>query len=101
MHDSTADPWYLHNVRAFLRMCAGEMEEAEKEFGNALRLDRRATINRGWYAFFVFVTGRPEEALRLFGVLADEHAADADTQALYGIYLCRAKRLEDAERALK
>jgi tetratricopeptide (TPR) repeat protein len=99
MHESTADPWRLHNVRGLLRLCAGEMEEAGEEFCLALALDPRATINRGWYNFYLFVSGRREEALEHAGLVADEDAANAQVQALYGMYLCRAGRYTEAESA--
>jgi tetratricopeptide (TPR) repeat protein len=96
---ASADEWRIHNVRGLLLMAGGEFDNAQKEFDRALAIDRQATISRGLYALFLFQTGKEEEALRLQGLLADEKAANAEAQAIYGVYLTRANRYEEAEKA--
>jgi tetratricopeptide (TPR) repeat protein len=96
---ATTDEWRVHNVRGLLFMTNGEFEKAEKEFERALAIDRQATISRGWYTLFLFQNGTQDEALRLQGLLAEEKAANAEAQAIYGVYLTKANRYEEAERA--
>lgn len=98
---STADAWRIHNVRALLHFVGGAMDKAKKEFGIALRLDRSATISRGWYTLFLLATGKGEEAARLQALNSEENVSDAQTQAIYGLYLSKAKRFEDAERSFE
>jgi tetratricopeptide (TPR) repeat protein len=97
---ATADPWRIHNVRGLLHTCAGELDMAGKEFDHALKLDRQATVSRGSYVFFLFETGKREEALRLFSLVVDEQASNPQAHAVYGIYLNKAGHYEEAERAL-
>jgi len=94
------DDWRVHNVRGFLFTVNGQFENAGNEFEQALALDRQATINRGWYAFFLHLTGREQEALHLFEMLADDGVTNAQVQAVYGVYLCRAGKHKEAERSL-
>jgi len=94
------DAWRTHNIRGFLFTVNGQLERAENEFVQALTLDRQATINRGWYAFFLHLTGREQEALQLFGMLAEDGATNAQVQAVYGVYLCRGGKHKEAERSL-
>jgi tetratricopeptide (TPR) repeat protein len=96
---ATADEWRIHNVRGLLFMAGGESEKAAKEFDRALTVDRRATISRGLYTLFLFQMGKEEEAVRLQSLEAEESASDAEIQAIHGIYLTRAKRYEEAEKA--
>jgi len=98
---STADAWRMHNVRGLLHFVGGAMDKAKKEFGIALRLDRSATISRGWYTLFLFATGKEQEATRLYALVSEENVSNAQTQAVYGLYLSTAKRFEDAERAFE
>ena len=95
-----ADEWRMHMVRGLLHTCAGEYETAGREFERALKLNRQGTIGRGPYVHFLFATGRHEEALRLFALVADEQASSPHMQALHGIFLCTAGHYEEAERAL-
>jgi tetratricopeptide (TPR) repeat protein len=99
LDQATADAWRIHNVRGLLFMANGELEKAEKEFDGALALDRPTTIDWGWYTLFLFQIGQEEEAVRLQGLVADDRAGNAGFQALHGIYLAKAKRYEEAERA--
>lgn len=92
------DEWRTHNVRGFLFTVNGQFEKAGIEFDRALALDRQATISRCWYTVFLHLTGREQEALQLFALLADEGVTDAGVKALYGVYLCRAGKYVDAER---
>ena len=94
-----ANAWRLHNVRGLLHTCAGEMDKAKKEFTAALKRDHRSTITRGWYTHFLLRTGKEEEALKLLGLVAEEHASSAPAQAIWGVYLVEAKRYGEAERA--
>jgi len=92
------DLWRTHNIRGFLFTVNGQFEQAGSEFEKALALDRAATINRGWYAVFLHLTGRELEALQLLEMLADEGVTNAGVKALYGVYLCRAGKYTEAER---
>jgi tetratricopeptide (TPR) repeat protein len=94
-----ANVWRVHNVRGLLHVCAGDMEKAKKEFTAALQRDRQSTIRRGWYTYFLLRTGKEEEALQLVGLVAEEHASNAQAQAVRGFYLLEAKRYGEAERA--
>jgi tetratricopeptide (TPR) repeat protein len=94
-----ANLWRVHNVRGLLHVCAGDMEKAKKEFTAALKRDRQSTIRRGWYTYFLIRTGREEEALKLVGLVAEEHASNAQAQAVWGFYLLEAKRYGEAEGA--
>jgi tetratricopeptide (TPR) repeat protein len=94
-----ANVWRVRNVRGLLYVCAGEMEKAKKEFTAALKRDRQSTISRGWYTYYLIRTGREEEALKLVGLVAEEHANNAQAQAVWGFYLLEAKRWSEAERA--
>jgi tetratricopeptide (TPR) repeat protein len=96
---ATADEWRIHNLRGLLFMANGELEKAQKEFDSALSLDRQATVSWGWYTLFLFHVGREEEAVALQGLVADEKADNAGFQAMHGIYLTKAKRYEEAEKA--
>jgi tetratricopeptide (TPR) repeat protein len=96
---ASADEWRIHNVRGLLFMANAERDKAKGEFESALALDRQSTISRGWYTLFLFQNGTQEEALRLQRLLAEEKAANADAQAIYGVYLTKANRHEEAERA--
>jgi len=96
---ATTDEWRVHNVRGLLFMAGGEFDKAGLEFDGALAIDRQATISRGWYTNFLFQSGKEEEALRQQGLLAEEKASNAEAQAIYGVYLTRTKRYDEAERA--
>ena len=98
---STADAWRMHNVRGLLHFVGGAMDKAKKEFGIALRLDRSATISRGWYTLFLVATGKEQEAARLQAIKSEENVSNAQTQAMYGLYLSKAKRFDDAERSFE
>jgi len=93
-----ADAWRVHNVRGVLYTIEGNFIAAKKEFGIALRLDRGATIKRGWYTLFLQATGKEQEAAKLQGLNSEEDVINAKTQAVYGLYLLKAGRLKDAER---
>ena len=96
-----ANIWRVHNIRGLLHYCAGDMDKAKKEFSAALKRDRQSTISRGWYTHFLLRTGREEEALKLVGLVAEEHASSAPAQAFLGLYLVEAKRYGEAERAFE
>ena len=96
-----ANIWRVHNIRGLLHYCAGDMDKAKKEFNAALKRDRQSTISRGWYTHFLLRTGREEEALKLVGLVAEEHASSAPAQAFLGLYLIEAKRYGEAERAFE
>ena len=98
---STADAWRIHNVRGLLHFVGGEIDKAKKEFAKALKLDRAATIGRGWYTQFLFAAGEKEEALQLTALLADENASNAHAQAFWGIRLGNEKRYGEAESAFR
>jgi tetratricopeptide (TPR) repeat protein len=93
-----ADAWRVHNVRGVLHTIEGNFIAAKKEFGIALRLDRGATIKRGWYTLFLQATGKAHEAAKLQGLNSEEDVSNAQTQAVYGLYLLKAGQLKDAER---
>jgi len=97
----TGATWRTHGLRALLHFTLGETQKAKKEFDKALELNRPATISRGWYTHFLFYTGHEEQALRLLALQAEEHIDDAPTQAVYGTYLMRAHRHEEAEQAFE
>ena len=94
-----ADAWRVHNVRGVLHTIEGNFIAAKKEFGIALRLDRGATIKRGWYTLFLQATGKAQEAAKLQELNSEEDVVNAKTQAVYGLYLLKAGQLKDAERA--
>ncbi len=96
---ATADEWRIHSARGLLYTASGEMENARTEFDRALAIDRQATITRGHYTTFLLQIGEVEEAVRLQGLLAEENAGNAEVQAVYGVYLTKARRYEEAERA--
>lgn len=98
---STADAWRMHNVAGLLHFVGGATDKAKKEFGIALRLDRSATISRGWYTLFLVATGKEQEASRLQALNSEENVSNAQTQAMYGLYLSKAQRFEDAERTFE
>jgi tetratricopeptide (TPR) repeat protein len=94
------EDWRVHNVRGFLFTVNGQFESAENEFAQALRLDRPATINRCWYALFLHLMGREQESLQLFKMLADDGVTNAQIYAVYGVFLFRSNRNEEAEHML-
>ena len=98
---TTANYWRSHMVRGLLHICANDFDAARKEFDIALTLDRRSTISRGSYVYFLFMAGEQEEALKLLQLKAAEDVGDPKTLAIYGIHLCKANRFEEAERALR
>jgi len=92
--------WRVPMVRALLQYCDGSLDEAGKEFDKALALDRQSTISRGWYTQYLFAIGRQEEGLRHVRLTAGDSVDNAQIQALHGVYLCKAGRFEEAQRAL-
>ena len=94
-----ADAWRVHNVRGVLYTIEGNFIAAKKEFGIALRLDRGATIKRGWYTLFLQATGKAQEAAKLQGLNSEEDVSNAPAQAVYGLFLLKAGQLKEAERA--
>jgi tetratricopeptide (TPR) repeat protein len=98
---ATADNWRSHMLRGFLHTCGNDLDAARKEFDIALKLDYQSTVKRGWYIHFLFIGREQEEALRLLGLEAAESFNDPAVLAAYGMYLCKASRFEDAERALR
>ena len=101
IEEETGATWRTHGLRALLHFTLGETQKAKEEFDKALELNRPATISRGWYTHFLFFTGHEEQALRLLALQAEEHIDDAPTQAVYGTYLMRAHRHEEAEQAFE
>ncbi|MGJ5813596.1 tetratricopeptide repeat protein [Paludibaculum fermentans] len=90
--------WRTHNVRAMLHFFMDDRKAAAKEFGKALKLDRKETVSRGGYTEFLFRTGREDQALRLMALEAEEHADNAQVHAMYAIHLARVRRYEEAEK---
>jgi Flp pilus assembly protein TadD len=95
------ETWRSHTARARLHFCTNDFDAAGKEFDVALALDREKTLYDGWYAYFLFMSGREEEAARLEGESANERIDDPIAQAAHGIALCKANRFVKAERAFK
>jgi Flp pilus assembly protein TadD len=91
--------WQTHSLRALLHFIQGDVKSARSQFEKALKLNRQATVSRGWYVQFLFKTGHEEQAVRLIAAEADERADRAPLHALHGVYLTTAHRHEEAARA--
>ena len=91
--------WRTHGLRAMLHSFMGDTHAAREEFEKGLRLNRQATIGRGWYLHFLFLSGHEDRALSLMALAAEENADSAAVHAHHGIYLLHAHRHEDAARA--
>jgi tetratricopeptide (TPR) repeat protein len=96
---ASADTWRIHMVRGLLHTCGNDLKAAKRDFDKALKLDRQATVNRGWYVHFLFAAGQEDKALRLIALVAEEQASNPQVHAMQGIYLCKAKHYAEAERA--
>jgi tetratricopeptide (TPR) repeat protein len=89
--------WCLHGTA---RMLGGQLEEATKAFEKALSLDLEKTNANICFAFYVLLTGRREEALRL-SALWDKSSVDGGELVARGLFFYLAGERESAIEALQ
>jgi tetratricopeptide (TPR) repeat protein len=99
LHDRP-DDWFLHYHLASI-LQGSDPDAAISHLRQALELRPSFDIGRRALGQLLLDTDRPAEAAAEMGVVAARHPYSPGTVLDYGIALLRARRIEDAEKALQ
>jgi Tfp pilus assembly protein PilF len=93
--------WRANAVQGMLHCFYRRWEKARMSFDLALKDNEVQTRYRAWYyPAFLMARGKSAEALHLASERARENPEDLPSQIVLGIFLCLARRFDDAVFAL-
>ena len=95
------DSWHAYAAAGAAWFLSAEPQLAKQAFAKALELDRKNTLQYGWYHAFLLATDMEDEALTLAKTRAELRPEDAISNALYAAYLYTARRFESSIEVLK
>jgi len=90
------DSWHAYAAAGAAKLISVHMDWATICFNKALQLNRKKTLEYGWYHAFLLATDRQEEAVALAKARAELHSEDAIVIALYAAHLYMARKYDSA-----